>query len=100
MRSQSYSPFCVQTLPSNGNASALFYLEDGATTAKRPQHHPTWRRANSCGEIEHDAIAALMRKWAPDFSQTLPENGLVDEPHNANVHHLVSSIFHRENRLK
>ena len=80
MRSQSYSPFCVQTLPSNGNRSALFYLEDGATTAKRPQRHPRWRRTNSYGEIEHDAIAALMRKWAPDLSQTLPEKGLSMSP--------------------
>src|SRR6516165_9695801 len=34
-----------QTLPWNGNAcQALFSLEDGSTTAKRPRCHPTWRR--------------------------------------------------------
>jgi hypothetical protein len=63
MCSQSYSAFCVQTLPWNGNASQPHYslLRTGLPPRSVLDAIRRGGVPYSYGEIEHDIIAALMR---------------------------------------
>ena len=73
-------------------SAALFSLEDGSTTAKRPRRHPTWRRAVPVWRNRTRRRRRLDAYAGPDPSQALPGESFSMGP-NANVHHLVSLIL-------
>src|SRR3979490_3249524 len=52
--------------------AALFSLEDGSTTAKRPRRHPTWRRPVPVWRSRTRRHGRLDAYAGPDPSQALP----------------------------
>ena len=52
--------------------AALFSLEDGSTTAKRPRRHPTWRRPVPVWRSRTRRHRRLDAYAGPDPSQALP----------------------------
>jgi hypothetical protein len=74
MCSQAYSAICVKKPASEWQCfpAALFSLEAGSTTAKRPRRHPTWRRAVPVWRNRTRPHRRFDAHEGPDPSQALP----------------------------